>query len=261
MSRAAAILLIAVLIGVCCLDSARALAQDADVADSPDSAATASDETRAEALHVRGAAALLDARFAAARDFFRQAMQLVPNGGSAYNLALALRGTGESLAAIAAFEGILAGEFGPVSDERRHDIERWIVEERGALAVIELSIEGPAAAQLRVDGSELGRVEGVSPRRLSLDAGRRALSLRAEGYETREEVVFAARASEVSLRLTLTPLEEQRSVFERPAFWVVVGVLVLATVAAGVAIALGPYEESPQSEMPFGVATALRAAP
>jgi len=212
---------------------------------------------RARVLHQEGAAALLDARFAVARDLFREAMSLAPNGGSAFNLALSLRGTGESLEAIAMFERMLSGALGPVSEERTRDIERWIVEERGALAVIEVSIAGAPRASVRVDGVELGEIERSSPRRLRLDAGRRALSVRATGYGVVEQVLFAERATETRLTLTLEPMERAQSVFESVGFWVAAGAVLLAGVAVGVAVALGPYEEPAMSYEPFGVATAL----
>ncbi|MFK8004440.1 MAG: hypothetical protein AB8H86_33040 [Polyangiales bacterium] len=219
---------------------------------------TAAQESAME-RHQLGAAALLEARFAQARDFFREAMNLAPNGGSAYNLALALRGTGESTEAIALFEQLLDGEFGPVGDTQAEDMRRWIVEERGALATVEVNVEGPAEAALRVDGRGVGTATLGEPLTLHLDAGRRTLMAEADGFRISEEVIFAERASQTRLTLSLVASAQERRIFEKPAFWVVVGLVVVAGIAAGVVAALGPYESAPESSEPFGVATALSA--
>lgn len=227
--------------------------------DEPDSAAELpSSADAARELHARGAAELDDARFAQARDLFEQAMELVPNPGSAYNLALAYRGTGESLAAIALFERLLSGEFGAVDEARAADMRRWIRDEQGALATVELTLEGPPSALLRVDGEPRGTLLALEPMRLRLDAGRHSFSARADGYVTAEDVVYAARASEERLVLRLPEVAvESRSVFQKPAFWIVAAAIVVAAAAAAVVIALGPYEADPQRNEPFGMATAL----
>lgn len=217
----------------------------------------ASAQAAAMERHQLGAAALLEARFAQARDFFREAMELAANGGSAYNLALALRGTGESTEAIAVFERLLDGEFGSVGDARADDLRRWIVEERGALATVEVSVEGPAEAMLRVDGRGVGRASAGATLTLQLDAGRRTLMAEADGFVSAEEVIFADRASDTELTLSLNIQEQERRIFEKPGFWVVVGLVVVAGIAAGVVVALGPYESAPENNGPFSVAMAL----
>lgn len=253
-------LLYTLILTVCVAMHASASAQVSESAGETgeESSLSAAQESAME-RHQLGAAALLEARFAQARDFFREAMNLAPNGGSAYNLALALRGTGESTEAISLFEQLLDGEFGPVGETQAEDMRRWIVEERGALATVEVSVEGPTEAALRVDGRGIGIATLGRPLTLHLDAGRRTLMAEADGFRIAEEVIFAERASQTRLTLSLEANAPERRIFEKPGFWVVVGLVVAAGITAGIVAALGPYESDPESSEPFGVATALSA--
>ncbi|MEM6956430.1 MAG: hypothetical protein AAF645_12095 [Myxococcota bacterium] len=200
---------------------------------------------RAGAAHERGAEALREARFAEARDAFREAMSIFENGPSAYNLALALRGTGESLEAIALFERLLDGAFGPVGEERASDMRRWIQEERGALSRVAVHVEGADAATIRVDGDRVGEAREGDPLELSLNAGRRVLIAEAAGFESAETVIFAERASNASVDLRLLPSDDSRPVTAKPAFWIVLGAVVVVGVAAGLVAAFAPYERDP----------------
>lgn len=240
------------LVWLASLASARAQVDGDEPASTEESA-----EARALELHRRGAEALRDARFARARDLFREALELAPNGGSAYNLALALRGTGESQEAIAVFERILSGELGEVSETRAADIRRWIVEERGALSTLDLAVDGAPAAELRIDGRELGTASPERPLRVRVNAGRHTISARAEGFEPDEEVVFAERAAEQRVELSLRPLPASGGLLEDPAFWITGAAVVLVVVAVSVVAAFAPYEGAPESYPPFHVARAL----
>jgi hypothetical protein len=214
------------------------------------------DDARALELHQLGAEALRDARFARARDLFREAMELSPNGGSAYNLALALRGTGESTEAIAVFERILSGELGEVSPTRAEDIRRWIIEERGALSTLELAIDGALGARLSLDGRELGTVTRDTPLRVQIDAGRRTILARADGFEPLEQTLFAERAAEQRIELHMRTLPA-RGLFEEPAFWITAGSVLLVAIGVSLIAGFAPYQSPPESYTPFGVAYAL----
>src|SRR5690606_23883610 len=98
------------------------------------------------------------------------------------------------------------GELGEVSETRAADIRRWIVEERGALSRIDLSIAGAPTAQLSLDGRDLGAVRLGERRRILVDAGRRTLLARAEGFAPAEEILFAERAAEQQVTLHLEAL-------------------------------------------------------
>jgi hypothetical protein len=225
------------------------------------SPARAQEETaveRAEALHDRGLEALDQLRFARARDLFMESFDIYPSLGTAFNLGLAYRGTGQARAALEIWERVLAGELGPLSDEQRGQVEELASEVRTQVAHLEIRIELPARATVTIDGEEIGVVTRGAARDVPLDPGRRVVSLRADGYETSVRAIpLAAGARErLSVRMRPIPVGDT-SVFEEPLFWTIAGIVIAAGAAVAIFFATGPHYEDPTSNEPFGVVTAL----
>lgn len=233
----------------------------------PVAAAQSPDEQeRARETHERGMAALESQKFAEARDHFLEALRLHPGQGSAFNLGLAYRGTGQAGKAIDIWERLLAGEFGEVPESARTEVRTLIEEMRQARGRIEVRLEAPDTATVLLDGEDRGSVRSSDPRVFEVDAGQRLLRLQAEDHLPAERSVTVQGGATKIERFVLEaaadespePGRESTPLWREPALWGVTGAI-LAVGAAAVAIGLtAPYERDPMSRQPFGVAESLR---
>lgn len=160
-------------------------------------------EPDARTLFEQGRAALTTGRFAEARDLFRRALVLLPKPGSAFNLAVALRGTGEAKEAVATLEALLGGAYGELDRARRAEAEALRAQAQADLASIRVTLESPVPARVRLDGREvLLPADG----RLVVDAGTYALEATAPGHHTAEARAEVARGGTADVRLVLAPV-------------------------------------------------------
>ena len=199
--------------------------------------ATLAQNADARQLFEEGTAALQEGRFAEAKARLREAHALAGRPATAFNLAIALTGTGEVVEALTLFDALLEGDLGPLSEEVEAQIaQRRAVAER-AVAHLSLRVT-PADASIRVDGESVE----TERRDLAINPGTRIIDVSAEGFQAEQrrlEIEPGARQ-----RLVFS-LEEQpeggSSIFESPWFWTVVGVLVVGgAVTAGILIATEP---------------------
>ncbi len=116
------------------------------------SSAFANAEADARREFEAGTAALKTGRFAAARDNFRRALALVPKAASAFNLGVALRGTGEPVEAAQMFEALLAEAYGALQPAQREQLGVLLGETRAEIATLEVRVEGAPVAELKIDG-------------------------------------------------------------------------------------------------------------
>jgi hypothetical protein len=216
---------------------------------------------RARRLHDEGLELLHALRFADARDRFRASLEASPGIGAAFNLGLALRGTGEARAAVDIWTRLLADELGELSAEQRAQVEALVEEVRPLIGTLHLRIQGPPRASLRIDGESSGEVERDDTRALMLDPGRHVLTLRAPGHETAERTVVLNRGEDTPLTLALEPLDTGGGVFTSPWFWTAVGVVVVGALTAVLVVATGPHYGDPVSQPPFGTVATLKTLP
>ncbi len=157
----------------------------------------------ARALFDQGRTALTTGRFAEARDLFRRSLERVPKPGSAFNLAVALRGTGEATAAVATLDQLLSGAYGPLDKSQRSEAEALRTQARADVATLRIRITSAAPATVRVDGRA---TELPADGALSVDAGTHVVEASAPGHRTAEARVDVVRGATAELRLALTPL-------------------------------------------------------
>lgn len=167
-------------------------------------AIAADDEALARRWFELGRAALSTGRFAEARDLFRQSLEKVPKAGSAFNLAVALRGTGESKAAVAILDRLLAGELGPLQKAQQQEAEALRRQTQAEIGVIALRAPALPDLKLRLDGIAvtLG-ADGVIP----VDAGPHRLEASASGHHPGELRVEVERGGRAEVTLTLEPIK------------------------------------------------------
>lgn len=156
----------------------------------------------AERFFQQGVNALDAFRFGEARDFLRRSLECDANSGTAFNLAVAYRGTGEMTKARALYVRLLESEFGSLSRAERGEIRQLLRDTEAAIATLEVTIDGPEEAEVRVDGERVAMVPANEPHRQELDPGTHRLALVAPGFIPEE------------LRIDLEPGEERAMDFE-----------------------------------------------
>jgi hypothetical protein len=137
-----------------------------------------------------------------AKVFFSEAHALRPN-------ARTLRGLGQTcyesrsyVEAIGFLEQALASQVQPLTDDMRHDVERFLSEARGFVSRLVVQLE-PESAELRVDQQPARRNPDGS---VSLDPGEHLISAQAPGYASLTRTVNADGGNEVMQQLSLQPL-------------------------------------------------------
>ncbi len=209
-------------------------------------------ETDVQRSFASGSAALRAGRFHEARDLLRDAHRAANAVGTAFNLGVALRGTGEVRECAALFEELLSGTFGEATADVAAQSEALRDECRSAEAT--LTVRVSQAATVHVDGVPIGDIEPDAPRDVPLDPGAHVITAAHQGFVTAQERVLLARAEHGSVTLALIPAvtaalsssgpeptdrpSDTASVLEEAWFWVlVIGVgLAVGGVALGVAL-------------------------
>lgn len=148
-----------------------------------------------------GQAAHTEGRFAEARDHLRASLELSPRVATAFNLGLALRGTGETIAALNVFESLLDGEYGTVSEGARSDAEVLQQELRGEVATLVVHFPGSPQARLFIDGRSRGVVDDGA--QLELNAGSHTFVAESAGRRSERVQVDLTRGANEPIELSL----------------------------------------------------------
>ncbi|MEM9071793.1 MAG: hypothetical protein AAGE52_25005 [Myxococcota bacterium] len=177
-------------------------------------------EQRARAHFEQGLARLRAGQAAEGRDLLRRALAILPTVATQYNLALALRRTGEPTEAEYHLRQLLTSD--ELSDAQRARVEAQLALLEGELAILAITLtEG---ARVEVDGFAVGRAEPRIPLRVRVDPGRHSVSAFAGTRRGLSEVELE-RGEERRLSLTLAPFVATRRWWP----WVVaIGGLLLA---------------------------------
>lgn len=205
---------------------------------------SAADEART--TFNEGRALLEEGRFVEAKEVLGRSFELAPRMQTAFNLAVALAGVGESMESVELLDRLLAGEFGEISDDIRSAAEDRRTLFARTIAHLTLQTE-PAAAALRLDGELTARA-----RMHNLNPGVHILDLSAADYLDHQQRVDLqpgeTRALELSLELAPPPEVEirQRSIARSPWFWILTGV-VLAGGATALALVLTSGGDRPEN--------------
>jgi hypothetical protein len=161
------------------------------------------DEREARRLFEEANAALESGRFSVARDLLRRSLDLAPNAASAFNLGVALRGTGETRAAVQVFEELLGGERGEISDGQRREVRRLLRETRAEIAALHIHVEGAETIEVRVDGERIGEAGDGETLTHQVDPGEHVVTATAPRRQTEERRVELERGGSRRLSLAL----------------------------------------------------------
>ena len=168
------------------------------------------EERDARELFAQANAALATGRFAEARDLLRRSIALTPNPASAFNLAVALRGTGETLASVAVFDALLGDEYGAIDAVQRREAERLRRETRAETAVLHISATGADEIEIRVDGQRVAAVPAGEAVEHPVDPGTRVVTASAARRETEERRVDLPRGGSLRVAFELEPTADAR---------------------------------------------------
>ncbi len=156
-----------------------------------------------ETLFQEGNKALQTGRFHEARDLLKKAHLSAQGVGTAFNLAVALRGTGEVVECHQLFAQLLQGKFGPVRPKVRKQAQ--MVSGECLQTIAHLEVTADQAGMLWVNGVQRGPLVGARPSSLELNPGTHLITIRDQGLllsETRVELGRGER-KEVNLSLSL----------------------------------------------------------
>jgi hypothetical protein len=169
-----------------------------------------SQEQRARRLFKEAQTALNTGRFAEARDLLQRSLKHAPNAGSAFNLAVALRGTGQVLQAVGKLEKLLQGEYGPLKGPQRREAKVLLREIRAEVAVLHITATGAEEIDIRIDGEHVGTVAEGERIRHRVNPGPRLVTASAPDHHTAEARVELERGGSRQLSLELEPTAEAR---------------------------------------------------
>ena len=167
---------------------------------------TDADRERAKELFDRGKAAMGVGRFAEAQQSFSQSLALVPKASAAFNLAVALRGTGKPKEASAVLARLGNGDYGPVPPEMSSQAQQLEKETRRDIGTLVVVQRGARRASVRVDGIPVGQAVDARPLLVQVNPGQRLVSVEATLRETKEIAVTVAAGQNhpISFELTLS---------------------------------------------------------
>lgn len=172
----------------------------------PAVAQDAADRRRARQLFQEADGALSGGRFAEARDLLRRSLALYPHAATAFNLAVALRGTGEIRGSVEIFDQLLDDRFGELDGTQRAQAQSLRAETDAELGVLQITATGAPRVEIRVDGVRIGEIGDGGTLEWRVDPGPRVVTASAERRQTAERrlEVERGRTHEVEVALALT---------------------------------------------------------
>jgi len=208
----------------------------------------------------RGSEAAAEERWADSERWFRRAYEASGVSSALFNQAVALRALGRHVEARDAFAELLRGEVDPTVEQTA----RGLMEQSAArVATIELAgLEAGEEHGIQLDG--VSQVDdGSRPLVLEADEGSHSVLVVRPGYEpyTWSGELAPGATEVVSVELEAVPeqtvviretVREGTSVFEEPAFWIIVGVVLAGTAAAiGIGVGFDQAQLDPMTEVVF----------
>lgn len=193
----------------------------------------ANDQEDAERLFSEGQLAFAEGRFADARDLYRRSLDLFPHASTAFNLGVALRGTGEMVEATRTFDRLIAGAFGDLTEAEASEARALRQEVANNRVTLEIRVCGPERSSIRLDGVLMAEANDCLVESIEADPGRGVVSVAAAGFSPEDRNVDVEPGRTLALRIEPRPVSEiepSSSVFSNGWFWVGTGAVVVAAV-------------------------------
>ncbi|MEM9188019.1 MAG: hypothetical protein AAGF12_02490 [Myxococcota bacterium] len=163
----------------------------------------AQDDSAREAFE-RGRAAYAEGQLETAIAHMEESFSLRPHLATAFNLAVIYEAAGRWLPSAEYCARILAGEFGPVAEAQRAEVQGLLTGLEARLGRLELQVEGESEAWARVDGGRRLRLDAAAPRTVYVVPGEHEVSVEGESVDQTLQVrvqAGAVRAVQVDQRL------------------------------------------------------------
>jgi hypothetical protein len=175
-----------------------------------DAAPTEVQLAQARELFEQAGASVQVGRFADAVKQLRASLDLVPRTATAFNLAVALRGTGDALASLALFDKLTAGAYGDLDPARREQVGKLRAEVAAEIATLTIVATGAEAIEIRLDGEIVGTVNAGASTVSRVNPGTHHVVASARDHETVDHAVDVTRGSTPTLSLALRPAHDER---------------------------------------------------
>lgn len=166
-----------------------------------------SEENRARALFEQGLQAIEQSQYVEARDYLNRSLELYPHQATVFNLAVALRGTGETRASIELLDEVLDGRYGELNEERQAQARESRDASVRDLATLRIQADGAPEIEIRVDGELLARLDSDEQKEHLVDSGSLLITASAPGHTTVERRLFLERGGEAAVALRVIALE------------------------------------------------------
>ena len=199
------------------------------------SAAVAQDSE--QSAYDRAVQALMDGRNEEARDLFRASLTLRPRPSAAFNLATALRRTGEDVDALDVYDRLLSGEYGELDEERRGMVDQQRQELLNSIARVQLEshVSSDAVAQLGERPPQT--LPAGATLELRAMPGEYELVIQAENYVPFRRTLTLAAGAVRPIDVALALMDDERAEpapNRRPLRWIL---SIAAVLVAGAAVA------------------------
>lgn len=149
-------------------------------------------------------------RYAVAVEKLRRSLELAPRTATAFNLGVALRGTGDSLAATQVFDEVLAGRYGPIDAEQTAQVAALRDEVRRDLVTLTIRVTTGADVLVAVDGREVATLERGAETTVTVNPGTRRITGQATDFEPARTEITVERGSTRTVELALEPARDDR---------------------------------------------------
>lgn len=217
--------------------------------------ARADAQSEARALFERGTAALRAGRFPEASEALGRSLELHPHSATAFNLAVALRGSGRVLGAIRICDRLLADAYGPLERVRRTQAEEICSAAAGEVATLEVQAIGARRIEIRVDGETVATVADGETARRRIDPGRHVVSASAADHAADERTVEVGRGTSARVALRVVPIAVEGprgGASSSPWPWIAGGTAVALGAVLVTVLVLTGDEAPPVTDPAFG---------
>ncbi len=179
-------------------------------ADEPRAQASEADLAKAKKLFDQALEAIHGGRFAEAEKELRASLDIAPRAATAFNLAIAQRGTGDAIDALALFDKLDDGAFGALDAAKREQLATLRTEVAADIATVTIHATGAGSIELRLDGEIIATVADGETTKHRLNPGAHRLVATAADHETFEKAVDVARGQTFSVDVALRPAADRR---------------------------------------------------
>ncbi|MGE0787306.1 MAG: hypothetical protein AB7S26_16660 [Sandaracinaceae bacterium] len=165
-------------------------------------------EREAHALFERAEGLLRSGRFAEATGLLERSLAIYVHPSTAFNLAIARRGTGDALGAAELLAEIERGTYGELGAEHRDEATRMLAEVTAQIATLHLHLCGGNDVAARLDGEVWDRFDDCRDLTQRLNPGRHVLAVTGTGHRPLEETISVEAGQVLELERAIEPIPE-----------------------------------------------------